>query len=312
MPEIPSSKPNDAVSIGLPTYNRKGALKEAIDSALRQSHRNIELIISDDCSSDGTQELCEEYARSDSRVKYVRQDPNLGLAGNFNYVLNTATSDYFMWLSDDDWMDEDYVEKCLTELMKHPDYGVVCGVSKFYRGGTFERDGEKVQLTDDNPIRRVLKMYATFEMGCYYYGVYKRPLLGGGYAAKRTVGEDIFVIASALSQAKGATIEGTHCHRSSAGATDPKKIAKFYGLRSSSYWMIDYKMATGAAASIMHHEAYTGMPVAQEAPVLNSGFHVILVIPCASPNLEPGSMRARQIASHRGRLGMAKFKTQLR
>ena len=59
------------VSIGLPTFNRASSLRKAIDSALSQDYRNIELVISDNDSSDGTQVLCEEYALRDNRVRYI-------------------------------------------------------------------------------------------------------------------------------------------------------------------------------------------------------------------------------------------------
>lgn len=89
------------VTIGIPTYNRLGYLREALDSALRQTYKNIEIVVSDNASEDGT----EEYLRGlleEGRIKYVRQSTNIGMVGNWNACLSLATGEYFLLLSDDD------------------------------------------------------------------------------------------------------------------------------------------------------------------------------------------------------------------
>ena len=93
---------NPLVTIGLVTFNRGSIIHLAIDQLLSQSYKNIELIISDNASTDETWEVCESYAKKDSRVRYIRQEKNIGMYPNFNYVLSAAKGDLFLWATDDD------------------------------------------------------------------------------------------------------------------------------------------------------------------------------------------------------------------
>src|SRR5690349_4945453 len=91
------------VSIGLPLYNAKHQLERALGALLAQTFTDFELIISDNASNDGTWELCQEYAATDSRIKLYRNASNLGAMANFAHVLNLACGHYFMWAAHDDF-----------------------------------------------------------------------------------------------------------------------------------------------------------------------------------------------------------------
>ena len=108
------------VSVGIPTYNRAEKLTRAIESVLAQTYTNFELVISDNASSDGTQALCERLAARQSRVRYLRADTNRGPTANFNTLFGDLRGEYVLLLSDDDWLDEGYVEECLTDLRRRP------------------------------------------------------------------------------------------------------------------------------------------------------------------------------------------------
>src|SRR5438552_18501845 len=86
-----SNKP--LISIGLPTYNRSATLAKAIESVLSQDYRNIELLISDNASTDDTEAICLKVARQDKRVKYLRQQTNQGPVANFREVLRRSGGD---------------------------------------------------------------------------------------------------------------------------------------------------------------------------------------------------------------------------
>jgi glycosyltransferase involved in cell wall biosynthesis len=103
------------VSIGIPTYNRATSnLLNVIERALGQTYENIEVIVSDNCSSDHTPELVG--AISDPRLRYIRQDSNIGANNNFNYCLSQAKGEYFLLFHDDDMIDEDFIESCIASL----------------------------------------------------------------------------------------------------------------------------------------------------------------------------------------------------
>lgn len=112
------------VSIGISTYNRAASyLPQALESALAQGYENLEIIVSDNASSDET----ERYVRGvdDPRLRYFRQTENIGANGNFNFCLQQARGAYFLLLHDDDLIDPDFVESCVAAAENRTDYGVI-------------------------------------------------------------------------------------------------------------------------------------------------------------------------------------------
>src|ERR1700748_1804909 len=97
------------VSIGIPVYNGADFLGAAIESHLGQTFGDFELVISDNASTDGTEELCRGTANQDSRVRYVRQDENIGANANFNEVVRLSRARYYRWAADDDTLSPDYL-----------------------------------------------------------------------------------------------------------------------------------------------------------------------------------------------------------
>lgn len=113
------------VSIGLPVFNGEEFLSYAIGSILAQTYTDFELIISDNASTDGTEAICREYAASDRRIRYYRNDRNLGAAVNFNRTFELASGEYFKWAAHDDMLAPEYLEQCVAALDAHPD-AVLC------------------------------------------------------------------------------------------------------------------------------------------------------------------------------------------
>ena len=101
--QISQSTPaNPLVSIGIPVYNAEGTIAACIESALAQTYENFEILISDNASSDATPKICERYQKLDNRIRYFRQDQNIGALNNFNYVLEASKGVFFRWLASDD------------------------------------------------------------------------------------------------------------------------------------------------------------------------------------------------------------------
>ncbi len=105
------------VTIAIPTWNRCEYLKQSLSSALDQTYPYIEVIVSDNASTDGTAELLRNI--QDPRVKVLTQTTNLGSVGNLNAVLEFATGDLFLPLSDDDILDPSAIEK-LSRPFREP------------------------------------------------------------------------------------------------------------------------------------------------------------------------------------------------
>ncbi|MFC2075378.1 glycosyltransferase family 2 protein [Bdellovibrionota bacterium] len=119
------SKPNPTVSIGFPLFNAEKYLRLSIESLLAQDFKDFELIVSDNCSTDNTFEICKEYAEKDSRIQLHKSDCNRGATFNFNYLFELARAPYFMWAAHDDMWEPSYIRKCLEKLKTHPS-AVMC------------------------------------------------------------------------------------------------------------------------------------------------------------------------------------------
>lgn len=103
------------VSIGIPTFNRASSyLREALDCALAQTYEDVEVIVSDNCSSDHTSTLVR--SRQDERIRYFRHEENIGANNNFNYCLQQARGRFFLLLHDDDLIDHDFVDSSIAAI----------------------------------------------------------------------------------------------------------------------------------------------------------------------------------------------------
>jgi glycosyltransferase involved in cell wall biosynthesis len=109
------------LSIGLPVYNGERFLAEALDCLLAQTFQDFEIIISDNASTDRTSEICRDYTRADRRVRYVRNQRNLGAIANCNRVFELSTAPLFKWAAHDDLYREGYLESCVRLLDRNPD-----------------------------------------------------------------------------------------------------------------------------------------------------------------------------------------------
>ncbi len=109
------------VSIGLLIYNGEKFLRGAINSLLAQTFKNFEIIISDNCSTDNTQLICQEYARKYHNIHYLRQLKNKGPIFNYKFVLEQARGKFFMWASHDDLWDPEFISDCLNVFSNNPE-----------------------------------------------------------------------------------------------------------------------------------------------------------------------------------------------
>jgi len=114
-------KSTPQVSIGMPVRNGETFLREALDCLLTQTFTDFELCISDNQSTDRTEEVCRSYADRDERIRYRRQAENLGAVGNFNYVFAHTRGEYFKWASCDDVCHPTFLARCVEALDDRPD-----------------------------------------------------------------------------------------------------------------------------------------------------------------------------------------------
>jgi glycosyltransferase involved in cell wall biosynthesis len=107
---MPGTTP--VISIGMPVYDGENYLATTLDSILSQSFADFELIISDNASTDGTEEVCRSYQARDRRIRYYRNPMNLGAAKNHNRVFELSSGRYFKWATHDDVLAPDFLLRC--------------------------------------------------------------------------------------------------------------------------------------------------------------------------------------------------------
>lgn len=112
--------PVPLVSIGLFLYNESRFVRDSLAALLQQDYPNLEIIISDNCSTDDTADICRELTAGDERVRFIRQESNIGAAANSIEVLEQANGQYFMWASGHDLWSADMVSACVKMLEEHP------------------------------------------------------------------------------------------------------------------------------------------------------------------------------------------------
>jgi glycosyltransferase involved in cell wall biosynthesis len=154
------SSPGTLVSIGLPVRNAGTRLNEVVRSVLAQDHDNLELVISDNASTDDTEEVCRALAKSDSRIVYHRQPQNIGLLNNFRFVIDAATGTHFRWIGDDDRLETDFVSRCLDVFAADPRVILVTTAISYAEpdGAARSASYTGTALASDDPATRFVEM----------------------------------------------------------------------------------------------------------------------------------------------------------
>ena len=201
------------ISIGMPVYNGEKYVRQTLNSLLTQDYEDFELIISDNASTDRTQEICLEYAAGDKRIRYYRNERNMGAVWNFNRVFELSSGEYFMWASHDDYWKYCYLRSCLNVLSASESIvlaGTMCD--------SIEPETGRLIFTDDGlstiglcPTERFLRYKSTIHAGKHiggiYSGIYKRSALRKAMPVKKIIANDHIVLAELCFQGEFVTVQ---------------------------------------------------------------------------------------------------------
>lgn len=190
----------ELVSIGLPVFNGADRLERVVKSVLAQDHERLELVITDNASTDGTQELCRALAATDGRIRYHRQPRNVGLLNNFQSAMRLARGDIFRWIGDDDWLAPTAVNRVLEQFAADPRLLLVTTrIAYTEPDGSFTSEPyTRSALASDDPIERLTEIVRVLNAGRMVvdplYGFVRRaPVLAIG--RRNTLREDeIFAV----------------------------------------------------------------------------------------------------------------------
>ena len=186
------------VSIGMPVYNGASYIAAAIESILGQTLSNLELVICDNTSTDDTENICHRYAASDARVRYYRNDTNLGAHPNYNKTFELSSGKYFKWAPHDDLLDRYYLEKCVGALEKEQDATVCQSYLRYLDDhGDVIGDYDSNLTGSDSPSASnrfsslVLRRHPSYEI----MGVFRRAALEGSLLLESFHGADRALLA---------------------------------------------------------------------------------------------------------------------
>ncbi|MBP9995603.1 MAG: glycosyltransferase family 2 protein [bacterium] len=145
----------DLISVIVPVYNVEKYVRQTLDSVINQTYRNLEILVIDDGSTDGSPDICDEYLKDD-RVKVFHRQ-NFGVAASRQFGVEACSGTYFVTLDADDYVSADFVEKLYDAIIRNEADVSVCGVSCF-------TDGKDDARTVYMPYGRYEKLAATKEL----------------------------------------------------------------------------------------------------------------------------------------------------
>ena len=179
------------VSVIVPVYNVKNYLERCLDSILGQTYTNIEVILIDDGSTDGSNKLCEKYSYLDNRVKVIHK-ANGGLSSARNVGIKVATGDFIAFVDSDDWISEDAYEYMLDLLLRNQADAVQCGFIKTNNKTEIKEEQEQIVIYNNKDVCQFYMNYST-ETGSYsvWKFLYKKKLIKDIFFREGKINEDI-------------------------------------------------------------------------------------------------------------------------
>lgn len=168
------------VSLAMPVYNGENFIREAIDSILAQDFTDFELIITDNASTDATEEICRDYASRDARVRYHRNEKNLGAAPNYNLGYELARGTYLKWCPHDDYMSPNFLSACVAKLEARPDAALAFGFTQCVDKNSQPFDWPEKEMgtiDESNPAKRFYRCMTEDGTNFPIFGLYRMDLL---------------------------------------------------------------------------------------------------------------------------------------
>ena len=219
------------LTIGIPVYNAEKTIKKSIDSLLQQTYNDFKLLISDNASTDSTQEICEDYAKKDPRIEYFKHKQNQGLLKNWNYILKNANTKYFMWAAADDFWDPDFIKKNI--LILESDKNIVGSISKVNFSDNFERKKSNNEKGSSNydlvfnvsgSYENRIKSYLKFNQATAVYAIYRTDKLQKSMVSREYGAYDLQIILNVLEFGNLHVIDEFLMHRLPKGISSKSYI----------------------------------------------------------------------------------------
>ncbi len=192
------------VTIGLPVFNGQETIKRAVGSLISQRYPNIEIVISDNASTDKTVHICRRVLRDHPNARVIEQPENRGPHANFEAVVKEAHGKYFMWAADDDIWKPDFVSRLVEELETHPDACVAMTATELRTPAGERIDVIRFKGTADPnglpPSRLGALVLTPRKYNYFIYGLYRTQIIQQGIRTFPAVlgGDRMFVAQFAI------------------------------------------------------------------------------------------------------------------
>jgi glycosyltransferase involved in cell wall biosynthesis len=186
------------ISIGVPVYNDAPWLRNALDHLLAQDYTNLEIILADDGSTDGSREICREYAGLDKRLRLFENRHNLGSWGNHKFVFDVSQGDFFAWGSGHDFYTPSFISRMFENLHLNPILVQCCPKSELLVDGKPFKPPGILDTRGLTPIERVKKIMEFRLNGGsidIFYGLYRSAALGNVVIGRDVVSADEIMLA---------------------------------------------------------------------------------------------------------------------
>lgn len=265
------------ISIGIPTYNRNYGIRKTLESIWQQQYPNLEIIISDNCSKDNTFEVLAEFAKAHPEIKAYRQEKNITMIPNFEFVRQKASGKYFMWVADDDTLEPGILQRYVDFLEANPEYSLVSGQIKYWldndpalyeRGFNFETNW---------PGLRVFGYYFKVIYGGMIHGMMRREMTKN-VRLRKIIGNDYHFIASLAYLGKIKNFDFVGYHKNFGGTSKSfKEYAKAVGDSPFAGKFPHLKMAGDAFKEVMYRSrVFDELPYLSKLALAISSFFGVL------------------------------------
>ncbi|MEP6926021.1 MAG: glycosyltransferase family 2 protein [Ginsengibacter sp.] len=232
------------VTVGIPTYNRPKGLEKTLQCILDQTYTNLEIIVSDNCSSDTTVlPLLEKYAAKDKRMKFYVQERNLSIVPNFQFLLDKASGNYFMWAADDDFWDNNFIEVCVNGMLANNDVALCMTDMEIVstEGNTKKSKLDRGFMQKNLFLRNFNFVKSTGENKFFFCGLYKTSFVKNIPFNNSWGGDHLFIF-EALSKGKFLYLPGqsNFYYFRGGSSANMDRVRKAFNIKSKYYFFEAY------------------------------------------------------------------------
>ncbi len=268
------SSRNVRVSIGMPVYNRELYVSEAIEAHLRQTYSDFELIITDNHSTDRTEEICRAYAARDPRIKFFRNAENLGAAGNFGRCFELSQGEYFRWHPSDDLVGPELLELCVEVLDRDPSVMTAYPRTRLIdaTGRIISDYDENLHIMNERPSERFKEVLRRLRLCNLHYGLSRRAKLAATGLLRHYPGGDIPMIAEMSLYGKFYEVPEHLFYRrmheeASSAMKDVKDVMAFFDPKKKEKMFLRHWVHLGA-----HYRSVWRAPIPLGEKLILSGY----------------------------------------